>query len=167
MSMFIIIFSENLVECKINLANNEPNMTILYSIMNPAGSLPNYYQITSVYVASAYRTTLSFFMQNAPGYTYLDDVSVTDTYGRELLVNGNFESNSSSFEYGGAYGWVGASMSVGSSAHTGQRCHGEGTQAGRNVSQAFYTTPGNVLNISFWIKWSGSGSGISAKAIVY
>ncbi|CAF3885590.1 unnamed protein product, partial [Adineta steineri] len=112
-------------------------------------------------VAKAYQTTLSFFIQDGPSWTYLDDVSVTNSLGQELLVNGNFENSTYS------YGWVGANIDQNNNAHTGQRCHSEGTSTGHNVSQTFYTTPEAVLNISFWIKWGGTGQTVSSKATIY
>ena len=142
-------------------------MTVLYSTANPTASLANYYQVNSVYVAATYQTTLSFFMKNGPAWTYLDDVSVTGTNGRELLTNGNFENNSYAYEYGSTNRWLNANIDAGSNAHTGQHCHKEGTSIGQNVSQTFYTTAGDILKISFWIRWSGTGSAILTKAIIY
>lgn len=43
-----------------NLVIREQKRTVLYSMVNPTASLPYYYQLTSVYVAAAYQTTLSF-----------------------------------------------------------------------------------------------------------
>ena len=142
-------------------------MTVLYSTVNPAASLPSYYQINSVYVAAAYHTTLCFFIKNGPSWTYLDDVSVTGVDGRELLINGNFENSSYTYTYGSTQGWINANIDVGSNAHTGQHYHKEGTSTGQNVSQTFFTTPGDILRISFWIRWSGGGASVSTKAIIY
>ena len=147
-----------------HLVSNEQNVTVLYSMVNPTASLPYYYQVTSVYVAAAYQTTLSFFIQSGPGYVYLDDVSITNNYGRELLKNGNFENTSSSYT---SYGWLNANINAGSDAHEGQHYHSEGTYAGRNISQTFYTTPGDILKISFWVRWTSIGSPITTKATIY
>ncbi|CAF1489492.1 unnamed protein product [Rotaria sordida] len=159
----IIKSSTSITQTTSQTTNSQSNVTILYSMVNPYTSLPSYYKISSVYIARAYQTTLSFFMQNGPSWTYLDDVSVKNTYGTELLNNGNFENNSTLYWRG----WSNANIVVGSNAHTGQRCHSEGASAGTNLSQTFYTTPGNVLNITFWIQWKGTGSPISTKVTIY
>ncbi|CAF1189515.1 unnamed protein product [Adineta steineri] len=143
------------------MTNREPNMAGLFSIMNPTASLSRYYQVSTVYIAKGYQTTLSFFIQDGPSYTYLDDVSVTDSLGRQLLNNGDFENSTYSS------GWVGASIDQNGNAHTGQGCHREGTSTGHNVSQMFYTIPGDILNISFWIKWGGTGQTVSSKVTIY
>ncbi|CAF1285357.1 unnamed protein product [Adineta steineri] len=144
------------------MTNREPNMAVLFSLMNPTASSSRYYQVSTVYIAKAYQTTLAFFIQDGPSYTHLDDVSVTNSLGRELLVNGDFE-NSTYY----SYGWVGASIDRAGNAHMGQGCHREGSSTVHNVSQTFYTAPGDILSISFWIKWGGTGQTVSSKATIY
>ena len=47
------------------------------------------------------------------------------------------------------------------SPNSGIYCYYDGTVGSLDyVSQTFSTTPGNLLYISFWIGWTGSGSGV-------
>jgi hypothetical protein len=127
--------------------------------MNPAAAISSYMQIATLYTTQGYWTTLSFTLGNQIGNTYLDDVSVTDVYRRELLRNGNFEQSS--------VGWTGADVhSNFIYLHNGSNCHKTHGRYGDNVSQTFWTTPGSVLNIKFSLQWDNSGIGIFHKVSV-
>jgi hypothetical protein len=116
-------------------------------------------QIATLYTAQAYRTTLSLTLWNGPGHTYLDDVSIIDYNGKELLINGNFEN--------GTFGWTGASIhNRYPYIQNGSSCHAADTLSEATVSQTFWTTPGSVLNISFLLQWDNYGSSIGHRVTV-
>ncbi len=146
---------------QVNPANNRPDATILYSIRNPYSSLDNFFQITTVYIARAGQTTLSFFAQNSGYTTYIDDVSVNNSYGQQLLVNGGFEN--------GTYGWQGLpyTSSCGGYWSSYENCYSSSSVVKDALSQTFSTTTGSILYISFKLRWTGSGSSIITNVTIY
>lgn len=113
--------------------------------------------------------TLAFEFRNDAAPWYLDDISVSDG-NAELLANGGFESGSflpgwtRDIPNGNCTGGTIGAEVIPSSAHSGSyalrdRCNGLTDQ----VSQSFTVTTGQVYFISFWIKGSGSGSGITVS----
>jgi hypothetical protein len=113
----------------------------------------SYFQVVYYYIAVGSSETLTFGIQNNPAYTEIDDVSVVSN-GAQLLCNGGFEA-------GTQVCWSGANHISTASPHTGSYCYYDGVVGAPDyVSQTFSTTPGALLNISFWIQWSGSGSGV-------
>ena len=146
------VFGKN----KLSSIDNEPGVTILYLSREPAYSLYDFFEFKSIYIARNYQTTLSFLIQNNKSNTYLANVSVNNTRGLEMIVNGDFSR--------GKYGWQGFSSSYGYYYST--YIVSSSTLNG-SLSQTFNTSPGDVLYISFKLYWYGSGSGILTKVIIY
>ncbi len=155
------IFSQH----ELSSASSKSDVTILYSFRDPPYGLSEFFKFSSVYIARANQTTLSFFMQSDIGYTYLDDVSVNNSYGYQYIVNGDFSN--------GVYGWQGlysyetCYSSPYSYSSSYSNCASSRYATNGNVSQTFNTQPGAVLYISFKLRWSGSGSGIFTKVTIY
>jgi len=144
---------------QVNPANNRPDATILYSIRNPYSSLDNFFQITTVYIARAGQTTLSFFAQNLYT-THIDDVSVNNSYGQQLLVNGGFEN--------GTYGWQGLSYTSPCPYWSSyEHCYSSSSVVKDALSQTFSTTPGSILYISFKLRWTGGESSMITNVTIY
>ena len=113
--------------------------------------------------------TLTFEFRNDAAPWYLDDISVSDG-SIELLSNGGFESGSflpgwtRDIPNGNCTGGTSGAEVIPSSVHSGSyavrdRCSSLADQ----VSQSFTVMTGQVYFISFWIKGSGSGSGITVS----
>ena len=145
---------------RLSTASNKPDATILYAMRNPYSSMNEFFQVTTVYIARAGQTTLSFFIQNSIYTTYIDDVSVNSSYGQELLVNGNFEN--------GTYGWQGLSYTstCGYWSYY-EHCYSSSSGGNDALTQTFSTIPGNILRISFKLRWTGSGSSIVNNVTIY
>jgi hypothetical protein len=154
-----VVFGQN----QLDSGNKQSDATILYSSRNPTASLSSFYQFVSVYTARDYQTTLSFFFQNSVYSTYLDDVSVNSSYGYSLIKNGNFENDTDKWD--GVYSVERCYSS--SYSYFISYCHRSNSKVGSVVSQTFSTTPGNILNIGFKLRWDGSGSGIATKVTIY
>jgi hypothetical protein len=153
------VFDQN----ELSSTSSKSDVTILYSFRDPSQSLSELFKFTSVYVARGNQTTLSFFIQNNPGTTYLDDVSVTNSYGSQLIVNGDFENNT--------YGWQGLYSTEyyyrSSYPYSYGKCAVNKYTLSNTVSQTFNTTPGDVLYIDFKLRWDNSGLGVFTKVTIY
>ena len=126
--------------------------TPLLNLLNPTYS-SSYYQVQWLYYAQAASETFRFGIQNNPSYTQIDDVSVMDG-ATELLCNGGFETGSMTC-------WSGANHISAGGAHTGTYCYNDGVVSAPDyIWQTFSTTPGDLMYLSFWIAWGGSGGGL-------
>jgi hypothetical protein len=103
--------------------------------------------------------TLTFALQNDPNFWYLDDVSVTNSSGEELLSNGGFEQ-------GSLLDWIycnpqnvasaGLVLSGSSTAYSGFYCYKDGSiGAADYLSQTFNVQPNEEYNVSFWLSADG------------
>jgi hypothetical protein len=151
-------------QTELSSTSSKSDVTILYSFRDPSYDLHEFFKFTSVYIARANQTTLSFYIYNKPGQTYLDDVSVNNSYGGQLIVNGGFDS--------GTYGWQGLyfySNCYPSSWYSSSysRCVTSGDAIGSTLTQTFNTTPEAVLYIGFKLRWIGCGPGIIHKVTIY
>jgi hypothetical protein len=159
----IASFSDAFNQNNLGSKKNEPNVTVLYSSRDPASSLNDFYQFTSVYIARSDQTTLSFFIQNNQSSTYIDDVSVNTTYGSELIINGGFDS--------GTYRWKGlwsySSCSTYKYGYSYSNCADSKYAYNSTVSQTFSTTSGSILYIGFKLRWNGYGAGIFTNVTIY
>ncbi len=97
--------------------------------------------------------TLNFALRNDPSYWFLDDVSVTNSSGNELLTNGGFEQGSLS-------GWTycnpsNASYSgqvTSSTFHSGSHSYRDGSVGVSDyLSQTFTVLPNNIYSVQFWL----------------
>ncbi|CAF1462392.1 unnamed protein product [Didymodactylos carnosus] len=127
---------------------------------NNPSSGSSYYNVSWLYTAQSTNETITFAIQNNPSYTQIDDISVL--YGtQQLIVNGGFENAS---QVGGS----GANHLSTSNPNTGSYCYNDGVVGSPDyVWQTFYTTPGAVLWVSFWIAWGGSGGGVYTNVTIY
>ena len=109
--------------------------------------------------------TLTFQLRHDPGYWYIDDVSVYED-GTQKIINGGFETGSLSpwvvANPFGSCGSFGGRVSC-SSPKSGSYSYADGSNGcADQVSQQFSATLGQVYVVSFWMRSSGTGSGISA-----
>ncbi len=131
-----------------------PNTTTIFNMSNPYSAVSTYFPVVCYYIAPGSNETITFGIQNNPAWTYIDDVSVISN-GVELLCNGGFEN-------GTQICWQGANHIASGCGHTGSYCYSDAIVGSVDyVSQTFNTTPGALLNISFWTHWTGSGAGIT------
>lgn len=114
---------------------------------------------------------LEFEMRHDPGYWYLDDVSVSNMFGMELLINGGFESGSlmpgwrNSTEFDECKGSrVMASENYPS--YSGSYHYQVGVMGcSIKISQSFYVTKDETYRIRFWLRSTGeNGYGSSFVA---
>ncbi|UJR32878.1 hypothetical protein I4U23_020339 [Adineta vaga] len=146
---------------ELSTAMPKPHYTILYSMYNPHSSLYSPVLISSIYIARAGQTTLSFgFPSGVISTIYIGNISVKNSVGQELLVNGNFTS--------GTYGWQGVSYISGCGySFDYENCFRTDFKVGDTLSQTFSTTPGTVLYITFKLRWTGSSSNDGLNATIY
>ncbi len=102
--------------------------------------------------------TLIFSFRSDPNYWYLDDVSVKNSSGQQLLSNGNFEQ-------GTFANWVycnpnnaTASGSINSSVVChGSYCYADGSIGAFDyLSQTFNVGPNQVYTVQFWLALDSS-----------
>ncbi|CAF4229120.1 unnamed protein product, partial [Adineta steineri] len=97
--------------------------------------------------------TIVFALRDDPGEWFLDDVSIMDQSGNELLSNGGFETgDTTDWIYcnpnnGAASGSVGAG-----SSYDGAYCYIDGVVGVSDyLSQTFTVTPYDNYLITFWL----------------
>ncbi|CAF0916657.1 unnamed protein product [Adineta steineri] len=149
--------SSNVVSQTQSSTTSERRDATLFSINNPYSSLDELVQFNTVYIAHSGQATLSFFTQDDYYSTYIDDISVTNSNGDQLLANGNFEN--------GTFGWQGLSY-LATSSYCNNRCYGSYNKVGNTLSQTFNVAPGTVLYIGFKLRWTGSGSAIRINVTI-
>ncbi|CAF0759589.1 unnamed protein product [Adineta steineri] len=103
---------------------------------------------------------LMFALRDDPDYLYLDDVSVTNSSGIQLLSNGGFELDTLS-------GWTycnpsnapsSGAISLGNS-HSGSYSYMDGSVGSSDyLSQTFAVVPNNIYSITFWLSSSSTSS---------
>ncbi|UJR38792.1 hypothetical protein I4U23_031457 [Adineta vaga] len=136
---------------------------LLYLSMTSTLSWTKYtFNYTAPNILSA---KLTFALRNDPDFWYLDDVSVTNSSGNQLLSNGNFEQgilgnwiycNPNSANYSGAI--------TSNYPRTGSYSYEDGSVGSSDyLSQTFAVTPNSKYSIKFWLS---SGSNSSSFAFV-
>lgn len=124
---------------------------LLYLSLNSPLSWTKYtFNYTAPNVTAA---KLTFSFRNDPGYWYLDDVSVTNSSGGQLLSNGDFEQgtlvnwvycNPSNATFSGAI--------TGAVSNTGWYSYEDGSVGAPDyLSQTFSVRPNNKYTVSFWL----------------
>jgi hypothetical protein len=119
----------------------------------------NWNQYTFNYTAPNVSTATIFFaFRNDPAYWYLDDVSVTNGSGQQLLLNGGFEQ-------GSLVDWVYCNPNnagypgtiTSSTSHSGSYCYADGSVGAPDyLSQTFNVQPNHVYTVSFWLEAVGT-----------
>lgn len=131
---------------------------LLYlSLISPIPWTEYSFNYTAPNITSA---TLHFALRNDPNFWYLDDVSVTNSSGDELLSNGGFEQGTLS-------GWTYCNPSNASHSgqvsssmpHTGSYSYADGSVGAYDyLSQTFTVVPNNIYSIQFWLYASSSSA---------
>jgi hypothetical protein len=94
-----------------------------------------------------------FALRNDPSFWYLDDVSVTNSSGDQLIVNGGFET-------GSVTGWTYCNPSSATSPgivsssmpHSGSYSYMDGSVGTSDyLSQTFAVVPNNIYSVTFWL----------------
>jgi hypothetical protein len=129
---------------------------LLYIYMN--ASLP-WTQYTFNYTApNVNAATITFSFRNDPDYWYLDDVSVTNSSGQQLLLNGGFEQ-------GSLVNWLYCNPNNASHAGTvtsaisydGWYCYRDGSVGAPDyLSQTFNVQPNQVYTVNFILGANGA-----------
>ncbi|CAF0747432.1 unnamed protein product [Didymodactylos carnosus] len=137
---------------------------IVWSMSNPCTNtnFTNYFQVAFNYTARGTTETLTFGVMNALAHTSIDDVSVRDLItSTELLCNGGFENGTTCSPC-----WTGYCAVNTTYCHNGNYCIYNGASTMTYMSQIYTTSIGRPILISFWIRWTGSGSGVTTIVTV-
>lgn len=104
--------------------------------------------------------TLVFAFRNDPSFWYLDDVSVTNSTGSELLLNGGFEQGSySKWTYCNPTQATYAGDVNTNKPHNGSYSYEDRSiSAFDYLSQAFTVVPNNTYSVKFWLRATSSNS---------
>jgi hypothetical protein len=102
--------------------------------------------------------TITFSFRNDPDYWYLDDVSVTNSSGEELLLNDGFEQGSLvDWVYCNPNNAVFSGIVNSVLLHSGSYSYQDGSQGAPDyLSQTFNVQPNNVYTVSFWLNANGA-----------
>ncbi len=104
--------------------------------------------------------TLAFAFRNDPNYWYLDDVSVTNSSGGQLLSNGGFESGSlPPWVYCNPLNSGTLSSVLTGTVHTGSYAYKAGAVGASDyVSQTFNVQPNYIYTVTFWLHSLGTSN---------
>jgi hypothetical protein len=109
---------------------------------------------------NATTATISFAFRNDPNYWYLDAVSVTNSSGQQLLLNGGFELNSGSlvdWVYCNPQGSTNPGSVSGANPHSGSYSYEDGSTGALDyLSQTFHVQLNGVYTVSFWLTSVGT-----------
>ncbi len=94
-----------------------------------------------------------FSFRSDPNYWYLDDVSVTNSSGQQLLSNGNFESGSlTHWVYCNPKNATDSGYVVNLNLCYGYYCYDDGSMGAFDyLSQTFNVRPNQVYTVQFWL----------------
>jgi hypothetical protein len=98
--------------------------------------------------------TLTFSLRNDPLDWYLDDVSVTNSSGQQLLLNRGFELGTlADWTYCNPNNatWSGF-VSGSANPHSGSYCYADGSVGAPDyLSQTFNVQPYSIYSVKFWL----------------
>lgn len=125
-------------------------------------------QYTVSFVANSASTNITFAFRNDPGFTALDDVSVTTGGGPNLIANGGFETGTitpgvdwtQTNIFGAAFPGVvqNGCFAFGNNSGSFDWCDGS-TSAYDAITQAIATTVGDTYTITFFLNQFDSTGG--------
>jgi hypothetical protein len=126
-------------------------MQLLYLNLTAAIPWTQYsFNYTARNVSSA---TLTFALEDDPALWYLDDVSVTNSSGAQLIMNGGFETgNLAGWTYCNPSNATFSGIVTLSTPHSGVYSYQDGsTGTSDYLSQTFPVVPNNIYSITFWL----------------
>jgi len=138
------------------------NPVTLWDMTNPCSAVTTYFPVSFYYYAQSTSETFTFGVVNVPAYTYIDSISVIDVTqsGTELLCNGGFDN-------GTCICWSGYCPISTSPCYSGTHCINNGATSMTYMSQTFHPAAvGDLLYISFYTSWTGSGSGLTIDVTI-
>jgi hypothetical protein len=99
-----------------------------------------------------------FALQDDPSFWYLDDVSVTNSSGDQLIVNGGFEtSDLTGWAYCNPSNAVSSGIVSSAIPHSGSYSYKDGSVGASDyLSQTFAVVPNNIYSVTFWLYASSS-----------
>jgi hypothetical protein len=129
----------------------------------------SYTQYHTTFVAAGSSTNLSFAFREDPAFLFLDDVSVTQGGGPNLVTNGGFEdgplgaSAPNGWSYLNAFGASFGGVVSNNGPHSGSNNYFDGAvQAYDGITQAIATTAGLTYDVNFWLMDDGGLSTFSS-----
>ena len=101
---------------------------------------------------------LTFSLRNDPSFWYLDDVSVTNSSGGELLSNGDFEQGTLvNWNYCNPNNASSAGFVTGLVSYNGWYSYKDGSVGSPDyLSQTFSVQPNNKYSVKFWLRSDSS-----------
>jgi acyl-coenzyme A thioesterase PaaI-like protein len=129
-----------------------------------ATSQQSYTEYTYTYTATMAKTWLTFEFRNDPSFWALDDISVTNAGGTNVIVNGGFETGTlSPWTLYDPSNLSNAGTVETGYAHTGTYSYVDGAVDGTDgISQGFSSVAGQTYTISFWLENTGSTTGVTS-----
>jgi len=139
--------------------------SVLLSLPYPA--LQDYTQYIYNITADSSTTILTFLFRQDPTYWGFDNISLKDSFGNELMVNGGFETGDTTGwlqvrQQGLAMDGVVVPSTVGTTADDSEEenyywVDGE-VEGVDGLAQAIATVTGQTYTLSFWLAGSGGSS---------
>jgi hypothetical protein len=110
---------------------------------------------------------ISFALQNDPDFWYLDDVSITNSSGVQLLSNGNFEAGDlTGWSYCNPKNATNSGTVSMTNSHTGWYSYEDGSVGSSDyLSQSFTVRPNKTVTVRFWLQ-SSSINGTYASVFI-
>ncbi|CAF4137567.1 unnamed protein product [Rotaria magnacalcarata] len=143
---------------------------IIYNTLYIGNTSSTWTSITRNFTALSANSTLVMVIKASTNYGwFLDDFSVEDSSGNEMLTNGNFENGTLT------NGWISTHCedlycanitNSGCSGGSGL-CYDVTCDTVQALQQTFPTTPTNAYTFSFQIKWVGSNGSTNNNWLSY
>lgn len=139
---------------------------VVYGSLAATNSSNNWTTVSYVFNATSVNSTFIMVIAATNQYGWvLDDFSVTDVYGNQSLINGNFETNSSTdgwttypCQTSGCASVTNSSCSGGSSS-----CFTVTCATSQVLEQIFSTIPGQMYTFSFNMRFVSQTGGNPAN----